>query len=28
MAGSVKTEMNARSYAIRETDGLRGALRV
>jgi hypothetical protein len=28
MAGSVKTEASARSYAIRETDGLRGALRI
>jgi hypothetical protein len=28
MAGSVKTEQGARSYAIRETDGLRSALRI
>jgi hypothetical protein len=28
MVGTVKTEMGARSYAIRETEGLRGVLRI
>jgi hypothetical protein len=28
MAGSVKTELSARSYAVREVEGLRGKLRV